>query len=281
MGLGIQGEWTGFLFNGRHSSEFGLTRITSNNRYTANMTPTFSDKVVSVSGANETYYFGSNYQKQTFTIDVAFDDLNAGQFQQIKSWLAADQGIHNLSFDEDISYMADPIESSTYLKTYRVKIASAPQFKYLTFNKKNNYGIEETIYKGEATINFVAYFPFAIGPQVSVNCSSTALTFNNLGDVPSDFKLTVTLATGTSYTLSTASNNAGDRLVITNNLGQGPLTFIYDSAKQLLTTTIGNQVRYSNDCLSGTEFKIPTGVDQHLYQSSIHATTLTFYPLYY
>jgi hypothetical protein len=43
-------------------------------------------------------------------------------------------------------------------KTYRAKLKSKPEFKFICFNKNG-----ERVYKGEGTLNFICYYPYAFG----------------------------------------------------------------------------------------------------------------------
>ena len=40
----FRGDYLGFTFNGIHSSELGLVRVSSSNRYDDNLLPTIQDK---------------------------------------------------------------------------------------------------------------------------------------------------------------------------------------------------------------------------------------------
>lgn len=167
----IKGDFMGFTFNGVHSSEFGLTRVSDNSRYAENLFPTIQDKTVQVPGADGTYYFGSYYTQRPINISVAFDDISEEQLQNIKK-VFGDKKIHDLIFDE------------TPYKVYRVKSTGTPNLKYVCFNKgpdnfdrdyednlkydteEQLYGVGAVspfgrIYKGEGQLNFVCYSPFA------------------------------------------------------------------------------------------------------------------------
>lgn len=139
----FQGDFLGFTFNGRHSSEFGLVRTSSSNRYDRNILPTMKDKTVEVPGGDGTYYFGSSYTSRPFSISVAFDSMSQEQFDELAVWLG-DGKIHELSFDE-----------SDY-KAYDVKCTGTPNLKFLCFETDQG-----DVYKGEGTIQFTAYYPFA------------------------------------------------------------------------------------------------------------------------
>ena len=167
----IKGDFTGFTFNGIHSSELGLTRVSDGNRYNENLLPTIQDKTVQIPGRDGMYFFGSFYTQRTFNISVAFDNMTEEQFVKIKQ-VFGDKKIHDLIFDE-MPY-----------KIYRVKSTGTPNLKYICFNKDidefdrdytanneiwskdNLYGIGSRssygrLYKGEGTLNFVSYQPFA------------------------------------------------------------------------------------------------------------------------
>lgn len=167
----IKGDFTGFTFNGVHSSELGLTRVSDGSRYTEDLFPTMQDKTVQVPGADGTYYFGSYYTQQAFNISVVFDEMTEEQFQEIRR-VFGDKKIHDLIFDE-----------APY-KIYRVKTSGNPNLKYVCFNKDadefdrdyNNerryenkeqlYGVGARspfgrIYRGEGQLNFICYTPFA------------------------------------------------------------------------------------------------------------------------
>lgn len=167
----IKGDFTGFTFNGVHSSELGLTRVSDGNRYSENLFPAIQDKTVQIPGADGTYYFGSYYTQQPFNISVVFDDMSEEQFQRIRK-VFGDKKVHDLIFDE------------TPYKVYRVKTTGTPNLKYICFDKgpdefdrdfsnevryeskEQLYGISARssfgrVYKGEGQLNFVCYTPFA------------------------------------------------------------------------------------------------------------------------
>lgn len=154
----FQGDFLGFTFNGRHSSEFGLVRTSSSNRYDRQILPNMQDKTVQVPDGDGTYYFGSYYTQKPFSIPVAFDSMSQEQYDAFGSWLG-DRGVHELIFDE-----AD-------YKEYRAKCTGTPNLKFLCFETEQG-----DVYKGEGTITFTAYFPFAVGQTQT----SKRISLNNL-----------------------------------------------------------------------------------------------------
>ena len=149
MGFGLSGDFIGFTFNNVHSSTLGIMRISDGSRYNEDLLPTYQDKVVDAPGTDETYYFGSYYKQKVININIAFDNLSELQIRRIKQ-LFSDKEIHELWFDE------------TPYKAYNVKTNGTPNLKYICFDKyHSNDGNVERVYKGEGTLSFVAYYPFA------------------------------------------------------------------------------------------------------------------------
>ena len=149
--MALSGDFIGFTFNGVHSSDMGIIRTSDGSRFNENLLPTFTDKTVQIPGGDGTYYFGSNYTQRQIPISVATDELTETQFRQLKQWLG-DKQIHPLVFDE-----------APY-KTYMVKTSSAPTLKFICFDnitKNNNEMVVNRVYKGEGSLQFIAYFPFA------------------------------------------------------------------------------------------------------------------------
>ena len=138
-----KGDFLGFTFGGVHSSSLGIVRTSDGSRYNENFLPEFEDKIVKVPGRDETYYFGSEYKQRTFEIKIAFDNMTDKQFRQLRQ-LMSGQELKDLIFDE-----------APY-KVYKVKANGTPNLSYLSFDEEYR-----RIYKGEGTLQFIAYFPFA------------------------------------------------------------------------------------------------------------------------
>lgn len=163
MGV-IKGDFLGFTFNGIHSSELGIFRTSDGNRYNENLLPNIQDKTAVRPGADGTFFYDSFYTQRPFKLSIAFDNLSEEQFRRLRV-VFSDKKPHELIFDE-----------APY-KVYMVKITGTPSLKYVCFDKKgkNSINIEsqeelynigprkitERIYKGEGSLNFVAYQPFA------------------------------------------------------------------------------------------------------------------------
>lgn len=140
----FKGDYLGFTYNGKHSSELGIVRTSNGSRFDGNLLPTMQDKTVQVPGGDGTYYFGSYYTQRQFSILFAFDSLTEKQIAEMKAHFG-DKKIHELAFDE-MPY-----------KTYRAKVTGSATIKYIPFAE----GADNRLYKGEGTIQFTCYDPYA------------------------------------------------------------------------------------------------------------------------
>ena len=139
----FSGDYLGFTFNGIHSSQLGIVRISEGSRFNENLLPIIQDKTVQVPGGDGSYFFGSYYTQRPFTIQFAFDKMTEAQFHRLKKWLG-DKKVHELIFDE-LPY-----------KAYQAKIVGSATIKHIPFTEN-----QQRIYKGEGSIQFTAYNPFA------------------------------------------------------------------------------------------------------------------------
>ena len=64
-------DFTGFSFNGIHSSDLNIVRVSDGSRYGESLTPDFEDKIISVPGTDGSYYFGTQYRNKTISISIA------------------------------------------------------------------------------------------------------------------------------------------------------------------------------------------------------------------
>ena len=138
-------DYIGFTYNGVHSSDLGIVRVSNGSRFDENLLPTMQDKTVPVPGGDGTYYFGSYYTQRQFTIPFAFDALTEQQFERLRTHFG-DKKIHDLIFDE------------RPYKTYSAKATGTATIKYIPFDDTN----KGRIYKGEGSVQFTCYQPFAI-----------------------------------------------------------------------------------------------------------------------
>ena len=140
----FKGDYMGFTYNNIHSSALGIVRTSDGSRFNENLLPTIQDKTVQVPGGDGTYYFGSYYTQRPFTISFAFDSLTEEQVARLKTHFG-DKKIHDLIFDE------------TPYKIYSAKVTGTATIKHVPFVE----GEANRVYKGEGTIQFTCYTPFA------------------------------------------------------------------------------------------------------------------------
>lgn len=164
-------DFYGFSFNGYHSSELGFIRTSDGDRYNENLGPEFQDKTVQIPGGDGTYFFESLDTKKSFTINIAFDNMSETQLRKLRQVFNG-KDVGPLIFDE------------CPYKAYIVKLQSPVQLKYICFDEPArgsqewihnhdlvpfNDTVQENkerashrrVYKGEGTIQFVAYKPYA------------------------------------------------------------------------------------------------------------------------
>lgn len=167
LGIGYRGDHTGFTFNNAHSSTLGLTRVSSSNRYTSNLAPSMKDMTVDIPGENGTYYYGTTYNKREFSVSFAFDHLTEEQLRRIYQ-LWNDKKVHDLIFDEEP------------YKVWSAKVSGISTIKQLSFDDNDRESsrnaeydsdvegalpqttsTQGVVYKGEGTIKFICFFPWA------------------------------------------------------------------------------------------------------------------------
>lgn len=143
MAIALKGDFIGFSFNEHRSEELGIVRVSDGSRYNEDLVPTTQDKTVQVPGGDGFYYFGSDYTQRQFSINIAFDELTEKQLRELQQVFGTKE-LGKLIFDE------------RPYKYYMVK-SGKPQLKYICFGREG----EIRTYKGEGTLTFTAYYPFA------------------------------------------------------------------------------------------------------------------------
>lgn len=140
-------DFEGFRFGNIHSSDLDLVVVSTSNRFNKNLLPPPKDYTTDIPGGDGKYYFGQTFNSREFTVNVAFDNVSEPTFRKIAQLFACDK-LQDLVFDE-LPY-----------KTFRAKVKSNPEFKHICFMNKET---GERVYKGEGTLQFVCYFPYAFG----------------------------------------------------------------------------------------------------------------------
>lgn len=263
-------DFIGFTFGETHFYKIHVLHVSDGSRYNDNLAPTMQDKTVQVPGGHGTYYFGSYYTQRTFSVQVAYDKLTEEDIRtlrQMTNW-----GVQKLIFDEQP------------YKTYMAKLSGTPQLKYICFDENGS-----RIYKGEGTINFVSYYPYAssIETKEATILVNGSATLANDGDVETDSLIWVDLinqvSINTQYTISIggkslkfkiASKKTGDYYICFNsrtNLVEG-----YSGTSTEVGTPTGTL--YNDAIVSGDFLKVPVG--NSIFTSTIK-TKVQFSELYY
>lgn len=145
--LGLRGSFLGFTYNDIHSSVLGITRVTDGDMFQKKMTPTFKHVSVEKPKNDGMYWYGGTYSQRDFVVNFAFEEIDEEQLRRMQmEW--NDKKIHGLIFDEEP------------YKIYSAKITGMITIKHLCFEKTINEK-QERIYRGEGSITFTCYYPFA------------------------------------------------------------------------------------------------------------------------
>lgn len=119
--------------------DLGITRVSSSNRYNENLNPNFKDKVVNKPGEDGQYYFSSELDSTTHSINFSFDSINESQLRLLKQ-IQSSKKMWYLTYD------------NLPFKYYIVKPTGTSKISYVPF-----YENEQRVYKGEGTLEFICY----------------------------------------------------------------------------------------------------------------------------
>lgn len=136
-------DFIGVTFNGKHSSNFNILRVSDGDRYQDTLVPDFEDYSEEVPGGVGSYYYGSDDRRKEFTLNFAFDSMTEQNLREVRQWLSVTKPCE-LIFDE-YPY-----------KTYYAKISAPPSFDTICFMEDG-----KRVYKGEISADMVCYFPYA------------------------------------------------------------------------------------------------------------------------
>lgn len=138
-------DFMGFRFGPYHSSDLHLIVTSQSNRFNKNLLPSPNDYTLDIPGGDGKFYVGQTFNAKEIGISVIFTDMDEFTFRRLAQIFSTDK-LQDLVFDEQP------------YKTYRAKCKSDPQFKFVCFKDP---ATQQRIYKGEGTINFVCYHPYA------------------------------------------------------------------------------------------------------------------------
>ena len=295
----MKGDFLGFSFDGIHSSQLGITYVSSSDRYEEELFPEVKDKTIEIPNNHGEYYYGSTYGTRTFTINIAYDSVTETQFRKIRHLFGTGKTCE-LIFDE------------RPYKVYYAKIESPIEMSYICFDEEewvwdsenhNDYipgsidhkvytGNKRRIYKGEGTISLICYQPFAhqlfkikeLYERAGANQGNLITIYSNTDEwIESsgiltqekwdEYHIDQVVNASDPYTYAISVYNPGD-------LNVGFCLYIPFSSVEKDITTIEQVVIPANEELVYTLQKTPigeviiTGIDSENY--NIENTTITF-----
>ena len=267
----FQGDFLGFQLGEDHSYKLNITRVSTNDRYQDMLLPQFTDAVVQVPGGDGTYYWDTYYTQKPITIEFAFDDLRDEDLRKLRQMFST-KGVKPLILDE-FPY-----------KKYMVKSAQPPQLRYICFDHK-----EFRIYKGEGTIQLVAYYPFAfavVSPEIPYVQGGAPI--NNVGDMPANLNIIYDLSqVGSDITLELRETTDGadiGQLILTGIVGESGDSYMQINTQTQLIEGLDSSYNktghlYNRYITSGDFFWPPVGRSYLLSSQSFEKATYT--PMYY
>ena len=271
----LKGDYIGFSYNSVHSSDLGIVRVSNGSRFDENLLPTMQDKTVQVPGGDGTYYFGSYFTSRPFSVSFAFDSLTEEQVARLKAHFG-DKKIHNLVFDE------------RPYKTWRAKVTGTATLKYIAFAE----GKTNRLYKGEGTIQFTCYQPYAICEKkwlsdyedwanidewkmasrmkesstgYDVVSGANSINLYNAGDIDTHFQLRINFVEKKiPKSKMYLSGDAGSQLAWNEITALGNDTYVKFNSKLNLIEGYNKDNQktgniYNNYITEGAFFKIPLG----------------------
>ena len=196
----MKGDFLGFTFKTGDrtytSKQLGFIRTSDGDRYNETI-PEIEDKTVEIPGLDGAYFYGSNFKNRQFSIKIAFERMTEDQFRLFKQVFGY-KHIGELIFDEapykkylvkvasapELEFVCFDEKKKTASETsVAAGLINNTRIPYTVIvhneetdedEEQTRYGLErsniypwvysnktERIYKGEGTIEFVAYYPFA------------------------------------------------------------------------------------------------------------------------
>lgn len=262
----FSGDFLGFQLGDIHSSQLNITRVSDGDRYNENLTPNFNDAIEQVPGADGTYYWNTYYTQRPFTINFAFDDLHDEDIRRLKQVLNF-KGVQPLIFDEAL------------YKKYYVKCSAPPTLKYISFSDR-----EAKLYKGEGSINLVAYYPYGVSTtDVNIN-GGTSLLVANIGDIETPMKIyyQISKIKNKNLTLSLSEDKILN-MKVEKALSMSDIYICIDGKTHLIEGLDTNYKKtgmlYNRYITSGDFFLLPVG--ENTFTTNIACKKIEFNYLYY
>ena len=244
-------DFLGFTFNGYHSYyDLGIIRTSQGARYNEQLTPETTEITQEIPGGDGQYYFNSYDKSRTFDVQIAYDGLKEDKLRMLRNVFNG-KVVGDLIFDE-----------KPY-KVYSVKVTGTPTLKYIPFNDIDG----QRVYKGEGTIQFTAYWPYAHTPNVNTSVSTAIKSGGKFGGDGRDLSQYSESLYPTKAQWQTASGlkNVDEDFVVGTgeNYGDVPAPFIFRTTEDInpnFRIKVGDtEVTILSAC-SGLEWNSKTGL---------------------
>ena len=289
-------DFYGFRFNGVHTSDLNIVRVSDGSRYSENLSPVFQDKTAQMLGSDGTLYWESFDTNKVWTIQVAFDELSEMQYRRLRQVFNG-KTMGELIFDE------------LPFKAYTAKVQSSPQFKTICFDTPDG----ARVYKGEGTINFIAYYPYAKSvhkflnefsdeeydnkaqwaaasgmkpTRASYDGTGTTINLYNAGDLETDWQAFYIINSSGSALTSISLNGGVDGQMVFSSISQKKTNDAYiriNSRTNLIegcdSSKIPTGSLYNEFLVAGDFFKIPLG--ESTFVSNTGCNEIKYDYLYY
>ena len=289
-------DFYGFQFNGVHTSDLNIVRVSDGSRYSENLSPVFQDKTAQMLGSDGTLYWESFDTNKVWPIQVAFDELSEMQYRRLRQVFNG-KTMGELIFDE------------LPFKAYTAKVQSSPQFKTICFDTPDG----ARVYKGEGTINFIAYYPYAKSvykflnefndyeydnkaqwaaasgmkpTRASYDGTGTTINLYNAGDLETDWQAFYIINSSGSALTSISLNGGVDGQMVFSSISQKKTNDAYiriNSRTNLIegcdSSKIPTGSLYNEFLVAGDFFKIPLG--ESTFVSNTGCNEIRYDYLYY
>ena len=146
-------DFIGFTYKGFHSiRDLNVYRVSNGSRYDFALAPTITDSSMDIPGNDGMYFFNTFHKQRQFTINIAFSDLTEENLRKLRQ-LFNGKEVGELIFDE------------TPYKVYAAKITGTPTIKAICFDEEKSGGGLQRMYRGEGTLQFTCFLPYAYTPD--------------------------------------------------------------------------------------------------------------------
>ena len=287
-------DFCGFTFNGIHTSELNIQRVSNGSRFNESLGASFQDKTAPIEGGDGLLFWDSFYSNKPISIQIAYDSLTEAQLRKLRQVFCA-KAIGEFIFDE------------TPYKAYTAKLQAPVQLTAIPFTEN---GVR--VYKGEGTIQFVAYYPYGksvhkfldefddtfyinkdewedscgmAATKGNYDGAGTTISLLNAGDIEADWQAFYTMtSTGCALTSISLDNGRGQMAfsaIPRKNSNDAYLRL--NSRTQLIEGCDSNKQPTGtlyNDCfIAGEFFKLPLG--ESTFTSNTACAEIKYNYLYY